>query len=412
MLKIGRKYATISGMKFFTKIAAGAATLGMILFAFPAQAASAISLERGVAAFRAGNTAEAETLLQQAQQNAPTDALVGLWLGLALEANKKPFDAMTAWRAGNGDARWEPFSDYFRAMSWWRMGRATDAEAYFKDALVNLKDGKTVDFAPARNALALLKAGAAAPAVEQWPVLTGLIETTTHPTAEAVKAEAVKPDSPAPKPPVKPAEPPKPKPAQANIGYKPWAAFKTFKIGERVRFRVSNNTWRIGVITDLVQDEKSLSRHKYLILQENMPLAHPEYVYFSDVAALERRDFWTGFFVGQWHLGSGLAVNEHTEGNASRNEYLYVGSNEVLQVNANGTYVWTTSDKKQIRGRWSAQKETPGIVILKGVRGRDYEFYNATNDATARIMKEQHARLRTEGIMETLARRPLSGAAK
>ncbi len=118
---------------------------------------------------------EALALFQAAAKDNPKDALTNLWLGLALEANKQPYAAMEAWRTCYGNAKWEPVADYLKAMSWWRMGYTNDAIAYFKDALINVRDGKAISFKPAQEAIQQINEGASTPHFSTWPDISTLV---------------------------------------------------------------------------------------------------------------------------------------------------------------------------------------------------------------------------------------------
>jgi tetratricopeptide (TPR) repeat protein len=131
-------------------------------------------VNRGITLFKQGQYEEALEVLQEAAAESPNDALTHLWLGLALEANKQPYAAMEAWRKCYGNAKWEPIADYLKGMSWWKMGYTKDAISYFNDALVNLRDGKAVNFKPAKEAIKQVNAGESVPPLSQWADLSTL----------------------------------------------------------------------------------------------------------------------------------------------------------------------------------------------------------------------------------------------
>ncbi|HYH16950.1 MAG TPA: tetratricopeptide repeat protein, partial [Flavisolibacter sp.] len=125
-------------------------------------------LNEGIQLFKQGKYEEALEALQKAAEANPNDAQTNLWLGLALEANKQPYEAMAAWRKCYGNPKWEPIADYLKAMSWWRMGATRDAISYFNDALLNVQDGKAVNFKPAKEAIKQVNAGESVPPLSQW----------------------------------------------------------------------------------------------------------------------------------------------------------------------------------------------------------------------------------------------------
>lgn len=364
------------------------------------RAPAATAFEQGVEAFQAGRYDVAKARFGEARDAAPGDVLNQLWLGLATHATGGVFDGADQWRTATGHPRYESMAELFRGLSYWKAGYKNDAQAYFKETLFNITDGKTVDYAPGKSALADLAAGKAVPPLSAWPQLAGLPTAAGTPPPEI---PAVPPVAPVPAPPpVVPPVPPAPPPAIPQVAvYTAWSPFRTHAVGERVLFRVSEAEWRFGTILEV--GNQGVFLDKYLIKDERT--GSTDYYYYTDVTGLERRDFWTGFFVGTWALGSGMAVTPRTEGGETRDDYLYVGSTERLEVKTDGSYVWTTIDGKRIEGRWQAQTNNPGIVILRGDRGRDYTFYNITDPATVGVMKEHHARLSTPGIKTTLARR-------
>ncbi len=356
---------------------------------------------RGVAAFQAGDYGQARTLLSTARDREPNDPLTNLWLGLAVYASGGGFDGAEQWRKSTGNPRYEPIADFFRGLQNWRAGWVNDARASFNDALVNVTDGQAVDFAPARNALANLAAGQSVPPIAQWPQLAGLPESAdgAAPVNGGAKGATTAPRQP----PARPATPPADAPVPVIAGYVPWESFGAHRVGDRVLFRVADAEWRDGVIREI--GSGGAFANKYLIVDDRT--GSTNYTFHTDVAGSTRAPFWTGFFIGTWALGSGMAVTERIDGGNVRNEYLYVGPSGSLEVRADGTYVWLNEKRERRTGRWEAAASTPGLIIRNGERDRDYEFYSITSGETIGIMKEHHARLRTPGIMTTLARRKL-----
>lgn len=374
-------------------------------------ASAATSFELGVGAFEAGRYDVAKARFGEVRNAAPGDVLNQLWLGLATRATGGLFDGADEWRKATGHPRYESMAELFRGYAYWQAGYHNDARSYFEETQFGVVDGKAVDYAPGKAALADLAAGKAAPVIGDWPRLAGL------PTSAAADAGAPGRDVPAAPPlarvpppavlpvtpPAQPAPPPvvAPRPVPVVTGYAPWSPFRTHAVGERVLFRVADAEWRFGTIQEV--GDRGIFLDKYLVRDERT--GSKDYYYYTDVTIPERRDFWTGYFIGTWALGSGMSVSQRVEGGDTRDDYLYVGSTERLEVKANGTYVWTTIDGKRIGGRWQAQPNNPGIVILRGDRERDYVFYNITDAETVDVMKEHHARMATPGVQTTLARR-------
>lgn len=154
-----------------------------VLLAFTRTTLTDPPLQKGIALFKQAQYDAALEQLQLAVQDLPNDAYTNLWLGLALEANKRPYDAMAAWRVCYGNPKWEPVADYLKGLSWWRLGNTGDAIAYLKDAFINNRDGKAVTFKPATEAIQQINNGAPVPPISQWADLSTL---TAPPLAKAV----------------------------------------------------------------------------------------------------------------------------------------------------------------------------------------------------------------------------------
>ncbi len=122
---------------------------------------------------------------------------------------------------------------------------------------------------------------------------------------------------------------------------------------------------------------------------------------------MNRENFWTSFFIGDWRLGETMAVNTRTDGVYQRDEYSFHAAKEALVVNENKTYRWKTMDKKIVTGTWKAAEDGAGIILLKGYRGADWVLRNETNAAEENIRGLQSARLTTAGKMSITAKRPL-----
>jgi hypothetical protein len=386
--------------------------LAGVLWSGASSALAETAFELGVEAFQSGRYDVAKARFTEARDAAPGDVLNQLWLGLATHATGGVFDGADQWRKATGHPRYESMAELFRGFSYWKVGYHRDAQQYFQETLYNNTDGKATDYPPGRVALADLAAGKAVPPLALWPGLAGL---PTTPAGQANPPPAAPPPAPLPPPAAPPPGPPPPPvvpppapgqnppaaPVPQVANYTPWEPFRTHAVGERVLFRVSEAEWRFGTILEL--GDRGAFLDKYLVRDERTGAT--SYHYHTDVAGLQRRDFWTGFFIGTWALGSGMAVNPRTEGGETRDEYLYVASSERLEIRADGSYTWTTIGGERIAGRWQAQPNNPGIVILRGDRDRDYLFYNITDPASIDVMREHHARLATPGIKTTLARR-------
>ncbi len=197
-------------------------------------------LGEGKIAFEQAQYEKARELLQQAAAKNEKDLEIQMWLGLALYADGQEWEAMSAWRSGVANPRWEPVADYLRGLAWWRMNWSKDAINYFKEAELDTVTGRSVQFAPAREAIARVQAGEQAPDISRWPD----ISTLSKPQSPlAAPAKAPKPAAAAAK--KKPVVQNKPK-ASPQKGSKPrsgrWVAVvhNGYK-GDKLTFRVSAN---------------------------------------------------------------------------------------------------------------------------------------------------------------------------
>jgi hypothetical protein len=61
-----------------------------------------------------------------------------------------------------------------------------------------------------------------------------------------------------------------------------------------------------------------------------------------------------------------------------------------LEIKADGTYEWTNTDNKVVRGVWVQRKDQPGITLLKALDGKDYTLYEKTEaNATSKNTKDE-----------------------
>lgn len=194
-----------------------------------------------------------------------------------------------------------------------------------------------------------------------------------------------------------------------------WAPFGTYRVGDRVQFRLSNG-WRTGTVRE-VGSAGDYGKRNAGVYERKYRIADDRYSDAGDwqdwgwVAGTTREPFWTAFFVGDWKLGEVMAVNTRREGQYERSEYSYHAASEALRVSANGSYLWKPLGAEAISGRWTPADDGPGIVLLKGVDGRDWTLRNETNATEENIRGLESARLTTEGKMSITALRPIGGVA-
>ena len=176
-------------------------------------------LQKGIQLVMDKRYEDALDVLSAVDKETPKDALTNLWLGLAYQGAKQPYEAMNAWRVSFGNPKWEPLADTLRGYGYWALGDTAYAERTFKEALVNLRDSKVVRFKPATDGLAALEGGAPVPSVAKWIERVGLVDATKKaldPDAEPAE-EVEKPvEAPKAKPAAEESEPYKP-PTGANV---------------------------------------------------------------------------------------------------------------------------------------------------------------------------------------------------
>lgn len=168
-------------------------------------------LSAGKQAFAQEQYEKARDLLQQAAGKNESDIEIQMWLGLALFADGREWEAMSAWRSGVGNPRWEPIADYLRGLGWWKMNRPKDAIDYFKESQIDTVSGKSILFTPAREAIVKVQAGEMPLDISRWPDISTLSKQqtpaspsvkTSKPTVTSTKKQSVtqtKPKIPAPK---------------------------------------------------------------------------------------------------------------------------------------------------------------------------------------------------------------------
>jgi hypothetical protein len=183
------------------------------------------------------------------------------------------------------------------------------------------------------------------------------------------------------------AAPPAQAPAPAATKVSQWAAPASFAAGADILFTTSGGAeWRAGVVEKVGSGEFD---RQYLIREAN---GSTHWVDFTRVTAPARQSYWTGYFVGDWDINTGIAVTQRTDG---RDLYqIYTGGLRLppLRINADGSYSWGVGGKL-IKGRWTARTDAPGVVLLAGDRGVDWTVVNSTTRSTLDIIRADEIRL-------------------
>lgn len=192
----------------------------------------------------------------------------------------------------------------------------------------------------------------------------------------------------------------------------PWPAFGAFRVGDTVQFHASNG-WHKGVIKEVGPQPGQgttanwSAEKKYLITRSD--IGSDGYEDWGNVAPVTRAPYWTGFFIGDWTLGEGMAVNTRVSGTTETTEFAYAGASEALRIRADGTYEWKTFSGPVVKGRWTPAPDGPGIVV-KDARGLNWTLRNKTNLIEEQIRKVESGRLypSDRGQMSMAATRPLA----
>lgn len=166
-----------------------------------------------------------------------------------------------------------------------------------------------------------------------------------------------------------------------------WAAPNSFSAGEQVWFTTSGGAeWRSGQVVQVGSGEFD----RMYLLEE--PNGSRHYVDWNRVTSKSRQPYWTDFFVGDWDINTGIASNFRTDG---RDVYHVVSGGmrlPPLRIGSDGSYVWSTGSG-QLRGRWVAREDAPGITLLKGDKGVDWNLVNSTTRSTLETFKVDEVRL-------------------
>lgn len=304
---------------------------------------------------------------------------------------------------GGGDVNWQREDGRTPLISAAASGHANIVQFMLSqgaDPTLRDRNGKTaLDVAReagARDVVKLLQ-GASQPA-GQVPA-----KAAAAPPPAAPQAPAARPTAPSAGPVGAPVTP--------VVGKTRWAQYGTFTRGQRVQYYLPTG-WRTGTVRE-VGPSPAPSRNpaynakKYQIAADKFPES-PEWIDWGTVAGLARAPFWTDFFVGDWATGEVMAVNSRIEGRLEVTEFSYLTATDVLRVNGDGSYQWKVTGSPEIRGKWQAASDGPGVVLLDGYRKTNWTLRNHTNATEEFIRGIETARLYPEnGSMSIKAKRPL-----
>lgn len=192
---------------------------------------------------------------------------------------------------------------------------------------------------------------------------------TRYAEQHIVARKAPQPEAPAPGGPARGPEPAVPPGAKAAAG--------AFRQGDTVLY-TQTSVWGRGVV-------KGYDAGKRMYTLQDVYVSIP----CHSIAPL-KGPYATDFFTGTWdvRVSDALYSNEaggKKQGNISGGMRLYR-----LTILPNGTYRWKVAANKTLTGRWIPRAGAPGIVILKGIDGRDWTVYETTEAfATTRTTKDE-----------------------
>lgn len=171
-----------------------------------------------------------------------------------------------------------------------------------------------------------------------------------------------------------------------------WPDAGQIGVGGAVLFSTSGGErWKAGTVREIGTGERA-----GLVLVFDPALNDRHWVEPSRVVRPAREAFWTGFFVGDWELNTGMAVTQRTDG---RDVYRIVTGGlrlPPLRINADGTYAWRATEggrERLVRGRWKPREDAPGIVLLGGPRDADWTLWHTSTRSTRDVLGRDEIRV-------------------
>lgn len=184
----------------------------------------------------------------------------------------------------------------------------------------------------------------------------------------------------------------------SNLYSPSWEKAGRFKVGETVLYsRDRGKSWQHGTVTKITTLDYVPRLKDILFYQiDDQRKVTTDIVDTAFVTTLERQNYWTEFFVGDWNLTLPMAVTERVQGNDVYR--VYSGANRLppLRVNADGSYSWMIDKNKTIRGNWKANENGPGLVLLKGDRNENWILYSTSEASERESFKTDTVRLVSE----------------
>lgn len=160
--------------------------------------------------------------------------------------------------------------------------------------------------------------------------------------------------------------------------------------------RDRGKTWERGTIKEISMDPTLITDNQPLYLLENQAKTAQGYFDISYITTLGRQSSWTSFFAGDWDLHLPIAATERI---IDRDVYQIISGGDrlpPLRINTNGTYSWIIDKAKVIKGRWKANNNAPGIILIAGYRGANWLMYNTSNAQNHKIYKADYVMMVSE----------------
>ncbi|HTM91497.1 MAG TPA: hypothetical protein VL095_03700 [Flavisolibacter sp.] len=137
------------------------------------------------------------------------------------------------------------------------------------------------------------------------------------------------------------------------------------KIGDTVLYS-QTAVWGRGVI-------KNYNPETRLYTLQDVYVGIPCYA-----VAKPAKTYNNNFYVGTWDVQLSGAMFAEKEGDKNYNKISGGLKLYPLQIKKDGTYSWKIASNKTITGKWKARADAPGIVIVKGIDGKDWTVYETT----------------------------------
>jgi hypothetical protein len=160
---------------------------------------------------------------------------------------------------------------------------------------------------------------------------------------------------------------------------------RRFKLGDRVMYNglgfLVNKSFGTVISIDPVKRMYTLRDETGASSRESLPC-------YNVVAPNERPG--SEFFVGKWDIFIPPATYTFIKGDYRYRNFSAGMKLPPLEIKADGTYEWTNTDNKVVRGVWVQRKDQPGITLLKALDGKDYTLYEKTEaNATSKNTKDE-----------------------